>query len=98
MQTQWTDRPVVDNHFCRVGKVTDVVYPEGGDRPEWALVKTGPLSSERLAPLDGAYVTDDGALVLPFDEHTLRHAPKAPRDRILSPDLTSEAIAYFDQD
>jgi len=54
MQTQWTDRPVVDNHFSRVGKVTDVVYGDGSARPEWALVKTGPLASERLAPLDGA--------------------------------------------
>ncbi len=98
MQEQWTDRPVVDNHFSRVGKVTDVLYRDGSDRPAWALVKTGPLTSERLAPLDGAYVSDDGALVLPFDEHTLKHAPKAPRDHVLTPDVADEAVAYFDQD
>ncbi len=96
MELQWTDRPVVDNHFAHVGKVTDVVFGARSDQPEWATVRTG-LMAERLAPLEGAYLAEDGALVLPFDEFTIRHAPKAPRDHVLTPDVTREAATYFDR-
>jgi len=48
MDQQWTNRPVVDEHHARVGKVTDVFFGEVGDQPEWAAVKTGLLAySER---------------------------------------------------
>ncbi len=97
MDQQWTNRPVVDNHFARVGKVTDVLFGDRNDQPEWATVKTGPLGSERLTPLDGAYLADDGTLVLPFDEYTIKHAPKAPRDHVLTPDVADAASEWFDQ-
>ncbi len=95
METQWTNRPVVGNHFARVGKVTDVLFGDRTDRPEWATVKTGPLA-ERLTPLDGAYIADDGTLVLPFDERTIKHAPTVPRDHVLTPDVAHEAADHFD--
>jgi hypothetical protein len=98
MDQQWTNRPVVDNRFAPVGKVTDVLFGTRDDRPEWATVKTGPLAHERLAPLDGAYVTDDGALVLAFDEFTIKHAPRAPRDHVLTPAVAEEATDWFDLD
>jgi hypothetical protein len=95
MDQQWTNRPVVDEHHARVGKVTDVFVGEVGDQPEWAAVKTG-LLAERLAPLDGAYVAEDGTVVLPFSERTVKGAPKPPRDHILTPAIADEAISYYD--
>ncbi|MET0489603.1 MAG: PRC-barrel domain-containing protein [Acidimicrobiales bacterium] len=95
MDQQWTNRPVVDEHHARVGKVTDVFFGEVGDQPEWAAVKTG-LLAERLAPLDGAYVAEDGTLVLPYSERTVKGAPKPPRDHILTPADADEAMSYYD--
>ena len=78
----------------KVGKVTDVFFGEVGDQPEWAAVKMG-LLAERLAPLDGAYVAEDGTLVLPYSERTVKGAPKPPRDHILTPAVADEAMSYY---
>jgi hypothetical protein len=96
MNQRWTNRPVVDEHHERIGKVTDVLYGEG-DQPTWATVKTG-LLAERLAPLDRAYLTEDGTVVLPYDRGTIAHAPNAPRDHVLTPDVREEVTDYFGQD
>ena len=94
MDQQWTNRPVVDEHHARVGKVTDVFFGEVGDQPEWAAVKTG-LLAERLAALYGAYVAEDGTLVLPYSERTVKGAPKPPRDHILTQADADEAMSYY---
>ena len=36
MDQQWTNRPVVDEHHAKVGKVTDVFFGE------WATSPSGP--------------------------------------------------------
>jgi hypothetical protein len=95
MTQHWTNRPVVDEHLTRVGKVTDVIFGAVGDDPEWATVKTG-LLTERLTPLDGAYISDEGMVVLPFDHKVVKAAPKPPRDHVLSPSLAAEAIQHYD--
>jgi hypothetical protein len=94
-QQQWTNRPVVDNHHAPVGKVTDVLYADQDLTPRFATVKTG-LIAERVTPLDGAYVSDDGVLVLPYDQKTIKHAPKAPRDHVLTPAVADEVVDHFD--
>jgi hypothetical protein len=92
---QWTNRPVVDSHHARVGKVTDVLYADEGGKPRFATVKTG-LLAERITPLDGAYIAGDGVIVLPYDGQTIKHAPKAPRDHVLTPSVASEVIEHYD--
>jgi hypothetical protein len=95
MNQQWTNRPAVDSHHAPVGKVTDVLYADESDTPRFATVRTG-LIAERVTPLDGAYLSDDGVIVLPFDQHTIKHAPKAPRDHILTPSVADEVEDHFD--
>ena len=95
MEQQWTNRPVVDEHHEKIGKVTDVFFGERGDEPQFAAVKTG-LLAEHLTPLDGAYLADDGAVVLPYSPSTVKHAPKPPRDHVLTPAVTSEISDYYD--
>ena len=66
--------------------------------PGWlgfATVKTG-LLAERITPLDGAYIAGDGVIVLPYDEQVIKHAPKAPRDHVLTPSMASEVADHFD--
>lgn len=91
---QLTNRPVVGSHHAKVGKVTDVLFADEGQTPEFATVKTG-LLAERITPLDGAYVSGDGVLVLPYDEATIKHAPKAPRDHVLTPEVADEVADHF---
>lgn len=91
-----TDHEVVDRHNNHVGKVTDVIFDDRDFRPRWTTVKTGVLRGEHLAPMEGAYVSEDGVLVLPFDRDVVANAPKPPRDHVLTTDLAQEAAAYYD--
>jgi rRNA processing protein Gar1 len=94
VEKHWTNSPVVDEHQHRIGKVTDVIFGEVGDEPQFATVKTG-LITERIAPLDGAYFTEDGTLVLPYDQQAVKNAPKAPRDHVLTPAVAAEVEEYW---
>ncbi|MDQ1425438.1 MAG: hypothetical protein QOD72_2936 [Acidimicrobiaceae bacterium] len=92
-----TDRKVIDDHFETVGTVTDVLYDsEQAMEPRWAIVKTGMIAGERPAPLEGAYVADSGDLVVPFDRTTIKHAPKIPRDHVLTRQDEVEIAEYYD--
>jgi hypothetical protein len=91
-----TDREVVDDHLQRIGKVTDVIYdPSIVGRARWATVKTGALGGEHVAPLAGAYRSEDGRLVLAFDRGTVKHAPKPPHDHVFTPEVEAELEAYY---
>ena len=90
-----TDHEVVDRHNQHVGKVTDVIFDERDFRPKWTTVKTGVLRGEHLAPMEGAYVSEDGVLVLPFDREVVLHAPKAPRGHVMTPEVAYDAERHY---
>ena len=90
-----TDHEVVDEHHVHVGTVTDVIFDDRDFRPRWATVKLGFMRGEHLAPLDGSYLSEDGRLVLPFDREVVRHAPKAPHDHVLTPEVTREVEEHY---
>ena len=77
-----TGHAVLDDHHMKVGTVSDVVYDDAGT-PRWAVVNPGPLRSEKFVPVEGAYMTESGELVIPYGKEQVKHAPKAPRDHIL---------------
>lgn len=85
-----------DNH--KVGKVTDVIYDDQEDRPEWLVVDPGPVSAERVVPLDRAYTSENGNIVVPYDKQQVRHAPKAPLDHVLTPDRVEQLDAHYEVD
>ena len=92
-----TDRKVIDDHFETIGTVTDVLYDsEEAMEPRWAIVKTGKFGGERPTPLDGAYVTDGGDLVVPFDRTTIKNAPKVPHDHVLTRRAEEEIAEYYE--
>jgi hypothetical protein len=80
--TNLTGHAVLDDHHTKLGTVSDVVYDEAG-APRWAVVNPGPLRSEKFVPVEGAYMTESGDLVIPYGKDQVKHAPKAPRDHIL---------------
>lgn len=73
-----------DEHHEKVGTVTDVLYDEHG-RPRWAVVDPGILHRERYVPVEGAFVTTSGEVVLGYSKDMVKSARAAARDHILDP-------------
>jgi hypothetical protein len=46
-------------------------------------------------PLDDSYVDDAGRLVVPFDKASIKRAPKAGREHVLTPDVARELRDYY---
>jgi hypothetical protein len=86
---------VVDDHHRPIGKVTDVIYDEVGVA-KWAVVSPGVFRAEHFLPLDHAYLSLEGNLVVPFDKRTVARSPKAERDHVLSP-ITERALEQYYQ-
>ena len=84
-----TGHEVLDDHHTKVGTVSDVLYDESGEA-KWAVVDPGPLRAEKFVPVEGAYVTESGEMVIPYNKDQVKHAPKAPRDHVL--DSRTESV------
>ena len=64
--------------------------------PKWVVVSPGVFRAERFLPLDKAYLSLEGNLVVPFDRRTVSRSPKAERDHVLSP-ITERALEQYYQ-
>jgi hypothetical protein len=90
-----TGRVVRDNNLAKVGKVTDVIAEDGMNRRRWAVVQTGLFGAEHFVPLDDSYVDATGTLVVPLDKSTIKHAPKANHEHVMTIDLRREVRDYY---
>jgi hypothetical protein len=88
-----TGRTVLDTRSAKVGKVTDVLSDDS--RPDWAVVKTGPLSGEHFVPLASTYVDAEGRLIVPLFRAEVRRAPRAGRDHVITPQARNELRDYY---
>jgi hypothetical protein len=89
-----TGHTALDEHGTKVGTVTDVLFDREGEA-KWAVVDPGPLRRNHYAPLEGAYETVSGDVILPVDVETVKHAPIAGRDHILTPELEDELVSHY---
>ena len=80
----YSGRPVIDEHGTRLGSITDVVYDSRGDDPEYLVVDPGLLRAAHYVPVQGAYETIEGSIVVPWDKHWVKLAPKASGDHLLT--------------
>ena len=94
-ELQYAHHEVVDDQQHKVGKITDVIYDIATEQPRWAIVKLHLLGREHMAPLEGAYITDDGRVVISHARDTVKHAPVAPHDHVLSTELEQEAARHY---
>jgi hypothetical protein len=53
------------------------------------------LGREHVAPLDGSYVADDGRVVLGHNRATVKQAPTAPHDHVLTRELEAEVARHY---
>jgi hypothetical protein len=89
-----TGHAALDEHGTKVGTVVDVLFDREGEA-KWAVVDPGPLRKAHYAPLDGAYATDSGDVILPVDVGQVKHAPVAGRKHILTHELEEELVAHY---
>jgi ribosomal 30S subunit maturation factor RimM len=87
--------PVVDEDGQKIGKVTDVLSDDRTLVPQWVVVELGLLGAQHYVPLEGAYQTEEGPLVIPFDKRTVKQAPRAHRNHILSKELEGELRQHY---
>lgn len=83
-----------DEHGVKLGTVTDVLFDTEGT-PRWAVVDPGLLHRPHYAPLEGAYQTEEGNVVLAVDNATVKHAPLAPRDHVLTPEIEAKLVEHY---
>jgi len=90
-----TGHPVLDDHHQKIGMVSDVLYDDRG-QPRWAVVDPGVLRAEKFVPVDGAYMTESGELVIPYAKEQVKQAPKAPRDHVLDSRTEIELARHYE--
>ena len=86
---------VQDEHGEAIGSVSDVVYDEATQQPQWLVVNPGKLRAEHFVPTEGAYTTDEGNLVVAFTKQMMKEAPKALGDHVISRAIDSELRQYY---
>jgi hypothetical protein len=90
-----TGHPVLDDHHQKVGTVSDVLYDERGEA-RWAVVNPGPMRAEHYVPVEGSYMTNDGAVVIPYAKEQVKTAAKATRDHVLDSSIERELIDHYE--
>jgi hypothetical protein len=80
----FTGRHVLDALGVPIGSVIDVVYDRRGVEPEYLIVDPGILRSPRYVPVSGSYDTIDGEIVVAWDKHWIKVAPKADGEHTLT--------------
>jgi hypothetical protein len=94
-EPQYLGREVVDEQGNKIGTVRDVIPDEETAQPAWIIVSLGVLRSEHFVPLDVAYESDGGRLVLPFSREMVKQSPKAARDHVLERSTATELRRYY---
>lgn len=97
----YTGHHVLDEHGDDIGRVVDVIYTDpdvtddGSMTPNWLVVDPGPLRAAHYVPIEGSYITDSGAVVVPWDKRWVKSAPKASGDHLLSHDIVVELEQHY---
>jgi hypothetical protein len=91
----FTDHAVLDRRGTKVGDVVDVVSDSSTLEPRWFVVDPGTLKAAHYVPVAGSYQTEAGDIVVPYDADSVKHAPKAHRDHIVTPELDHELREHY---
>jgi hypothetical protein len=91
----YSGRRMLDKRTEMIGKITDVLYDGNDLKPSWLIVDTGLLRSEHYVPADGAYETQGGDVVVPFDKRWIRSSPKADRRHVLPNGRREAIVAHY---
>jgi hypothetical protein len=91
----FTDHQVLDQQGTKVGDVVDVISDSSTLEPRWFVVDPGLFKGTHYVPVLGSYQTATGDIVVPYDAAAVKHAPKAHRDHIVTPDVEHEIREHY---
>ena len=86
---------VQDEHGETIGTISDVLYDEATQQPQWLVVNPGTLRSDHFVPTNGSYTTEEGNLVVAFTKQMIKEAPKATGDHVITHDVEHELREYY---
>jgi len=86
---------IVDQQGAKVGAIVDVVSDPSTLEPRWFVVDPGIFQTSHYVPVLGSYQTAEGDIVVPYGAEAVKHAPKAHRDHIVTPELEHQIREYY---
>jgi uncharacterized protein (TIGR02271 family) len=90
------DRTAVDPTSQKIGTVSSVYVDDVTGEPAWLAITTGWFGSRvSFAPVAGAYLADDGDVVVAYPKDTVKDAPNIDADGSLTPDEALRLYAYY---
>ena len=84
-----------DEQGATIGSISDVVYDETTQQPQWLVVNPGTLRADHFVPVEGAYTTEEGNVVVAFTKQMVKEAPKATGDHVVTHDVEHELREYY---
>ena len=94
-ETSFAGHDVIDEEGNKLGTVTDVVSDTSTLTPKWLVVDVGLMKTSRYVPVTGSYRSSKGHIVVPYTRQMVKHAPKANRDHVPTPDSDREMLEHF---
>jgi hypothetical protein len=92
----WPGRKLVGADGSKIGKVGEIYLDDRSGQPEWALVNTGLFGTRSsFVPITDARSDGDGAVMVPFDKHTVKDAPNVDEGDHLSPEEEASLYRYY---
>lgn len=91
----FTGRAAIDEHGEKLGEIADVVFDGHLGQPEYLVVDPGLFRSAHYVPVDGTYESVDGDIVVPWDRHWFKLAPKAHRAHALTSSERHDLEAHY---
>lgn len=89
----YTGHKVLDEAGHEIGKVSDVIYED--TTPKWLVVDVGLLGVSHYAPAALTFQTEEGDVVASFTKDTVKSAPKAHRNHIVSRETESQLQDHY---
>lgn len=87
--------PVIDPKGKKVGTVVDLVSDRRTLEPQWLVVDPGVFRAAHYVPVEGAYHSSEGDVVIPFERQIVMQAPRASRDHIVTAEIEREIIDHY---
>ena len=80
--TDFVGHEVLDERGLHLGTVTDVVDSPQDGHAEFLVVDPGLLRPAHYVPVARSYHTNEGQIVVPWDKHWVKTAPRATGDHV----------------
>jgi sporulation protein YlmC with PRC-barrel domain len=93
--TDFVGHEVLDEHGLHIGTVTDLVDSPQDGHAEFLVVDPGLLRPAHYVPVAGSYHTSDGRVVVPWDKHWVKTAPRATGDHVPTQRDQQELLRHY---